>query len=111
MILKNLAPFLVMIALVVGVVVITTASLNYKLKKRIIESGKVNEDNVIDILKWNGSQSMLKWCLLLCFGGLGLIVLEFIPYNAIESPLPYGVESIFLAMGFGIYYLIVRKKN
>jgi hypothetical protein len=112
MILKSIAPFIVMIALLIAVVILTTAILHYKLKKRIAESIPLNERIVEKLFKPDGWQlELLKWCLLLFFGGLGLIVLEFIPFPADQSPLPYGVESIFISIGFGIYYLVVRKQQ
>ncbi|HWK08076.1 MAG TPA: hypothetical protein VNS58_30815 [Puia sp.] len=112
MILKSIAPFIVMIALLIAVVILTTAILNYKLKKRIAESIPLNERIVEKLFKPDGWQlELLKWCLLLFFGGLGLIVLEFIPFPAERSPLPYGVESVFISIGFGIYYLMVRKQR
>jgi len=112
MILKSIAPFVVMIALLIAVVILTTAILNYRLKKRIVQSIPLNEPLVQKLFKPDGWQlEMLKWCLLLFFGGLGLIVLEFIPFPADQSPLPYGVESIFISIGFGIYYLVIRKQQ
>ena len=112
MLLKSIAPFAVMLALIIAVVLLTTATLNYRLKKRISESGPMNEQIIKDLFRPDGWQlDVLKWCLLLFFGGLGLVVLAFIPFRADESPLPYGVESIFISLGFGLYYLIVRKQH
>ena len=101
-----------MIALIVAVVVLTKAILHYRLKQRLAQSGLLNEEMIKHFFRQDGWQvELLKWCLLLFFGGLGLVVLEFIPFRADESPLPYGVESIFLSLGFGIYYVIVRKQH
>ena len=112
MILKSIAPFVVMIALLISVTIITTAILQFKLKKRVTQAIPLNETIVRMLFKTDGWQlAILKWCLLLFFGGLGLIVLGFIPYSAETSPLPYGVESVFLSMGFGIYYWMVRKQK
>ena len=94
-----------------GIVSIINAFLNYKLKRKLIESGQVN-DTSINILgeQEEGKYSALKWGLVILFGGLGLTLLEFIPHN-INSPLPYGLVSSFVAIGFLIYYFLVRKET
>jgi len=51
----------------------------------------------------------LKWGLVILFGGLGLVLLEFIPHN-VNSPFPYGFVTTFIAVGFLIYYFLVRKE-
>ena len=112
MFLKSIAPFAVMIALIVAVVVLTRAILQHRLKQRLAQSGLLNEQMMKDFFRQDGwPLEILKWCLLLFFGGLGLVVLQFVPFRADESPLPYGVESMFLSLGLGIYYFIVRKQQ
>jgi hypothetical protein len=109
---KHIIPFIVMIVLVIAVAIVIINAFNFKLKKRIIESGPI-DDNA---LKFLGSISglnseSLKWGLILLFGGIGLVVVEFLPYKFEDSPLPYGIESIFFAIGFLVYYLLVRAKK
>jgi hypothetical protein len=93
-----------------GVVSIINTFLNYKLKRKLIESGQVN-DTSINILgeQEEGRYSALKWGLVVLFGGLGLVTLEFIPYH-VNSPFPYGWVATFTAIGFLIYYFLVRKE-
>ena len=93
-----------------GTVSIINAFLNYKLKRKLIESGQVN-DTSINILgeQEEGRYSALKWGLVVLFGGLGLVILEFIPHH-VNSPFPYGLVSSFVALGFLIYYFLVRKE-
>ncbi|ACT96662.1 hypothetical protein [Dyadobacter fermentans] len=50
----------------------------------------------------------MKWGILSLFGGMGLVVIEFLPYKISESTLPDGVEAIFLAVGFLVYHYISR---
>jgi len=105
----HLAPFIVMIAILITIASIVIALLNYRLKKRIIEAGRIDENIVARLFKPAGFPfDLLKWGLLLFFGGLGLVVLEFVPYRGDESPLPYGLEAIFIAAGFLVYYFLVR---
>jgi hypothetical protein len=109
---QHIAPFIVMIAILITIAVIITRLLNYRLKKQIINAGRIDENVVDRLFKPSGFPTdLLKWGLLLFFGGLGLVVLEFIPYRGDESPLPYGLEAIFIAAGFLLYYVIVRKEK
>ena len=108
----DISSFLAIIIVFIIIAVVIVSWYNYRLKKRIAESSPLNELIVEKLFKPDGWQlEMLKWCLLLFFGGLGLIALEFIPFPADQSPLPYGVESVFISIGFGIYYLVVRKQQ
>jgi hypothetical protein len=44
-------------------------------------------------------------------GGLGLITIEILPFSATESLIPYGIEAIFLAIGFLAYFFILNSKK
>ncbi|QJD96495.1 hypothetical protein HH214_11720 [Mucilaginibacter robiniae] len=85
--------------------------LYYRLKSRLIKSGLMDAENLklLNQLHGDNKQKSLKWALLLFFGGLGLILLQFIPYT-INNPLPYGIEAIFIALGFFIYYNMAYRK-
>lgn len=93
-----------------GIVSIIRTILSYNLKRKLIESGQVDE-KVVNILgdQEEGRYAALKWGLVILFGGLGLIILEFIPYH-VNSPFPYGWVATFTAVGFLIYYFLVRKE-
>ncbi len=109
---KNLAPFIVMIAVLITIATIIVVLSNYILKRRIIDKGPIDEHalKILDRLTGTGTE-MLKWGILVLFGGIGLVVLEFVPYDANSSPLPYGVEAIFVALGFLLYYYIMERKK
>ncbi|WP_034762381.1 DUF6249 domain-containing protein [Chryseobacterium gregarium] len=108
---KQLAPFIVMIAILIAVCVVIVVLTNYDLKKKILNKENIDDkmfiilNNLTDL----GSE-MLKWGIILLFGGTGLIVLEFIPYNE-NSPLPYGVMTIFVSLGFLSYYFLIRNRK
>lgn len=104
--------FLTPIVLVIIIGVIIIAICNYKLKKRVLEAGPLDEFALkfIGTLSSGGSE-LLKWAIILFFGGLGLIVLEFLPYSMKDSPLPFGVQAIFLAAGCLVYFLISKKNK
>jgi hypothetical protein len=88
------------------------AFLNYRLKKRIIDAGPV-DDNIIKLIPAfpRMNTEMLKWGIILLFAGLGLIVLEFVPYSIETSPLPFGIETVFIAIGFLVYFYMVKNKQ
>jgi len=102
--------------LIVAVIVITIAVViinwyNYRLKKRIIDSGPIDND-AINFLKklTNTGAEQLKWGCVLFMGGLGLVVTHYLSYDN-DSALPYGIEIMFIAAGFLIYYFLVTNKQ
>ncbi|SMC87079.1 hypothetical protein [Pedobacter nyackensis] len=104
--------FLTPIAICIVVAVIIIALYNYRLKKRIIDSGPIDENSLKFLLSLSGIGSeILKWGLVLLFGGIGLILVEFLPYPADESTVPYGVVLVSVATGFLTYYLIMKKQE
>ena len=90
---------------------IIQAILNHRIKVKLINAGHVDENSVkllnnsINTLKFD----TLKWGLILLFGGIGLIILQYIPYND-NSTLPFGVEAVCLALGFLAYYFATRNE-
>lgn len=92
--------------------VIIKYTTDYLLKKKMIEKGYVTEEEQALFKKQSqqvNSYSSLKWGLVILFGGMALVIVEYIPY-AENSPLPFGVFAIFIAVGFLIYYGIVKKE-
>ena len=88
----------------------TKAITDYILKKKMIDKGYVNEDTQA-IFKRHADEnkySALKWGLIILFGGLALIILEYIPTSP-ESPLPYGLLAFSISLGFLIYYFMIKK--
>ena len=85
---------------------------DYILKKKMIEKGFVNDETQA-IFKNHSAENKyesLKWGLLALFGGLSLIIMEYIPVRP-ESPLPYGLFSVFVSVGFLIYFFFVKKES
>lgn len=101
-----------MIGILVTIAFVIKSYLNYKLKKYILENKEL-DDRVMNMLQlFSGFQTdALKWGILLFFAGLGLVTLQFIGYDANDSPVPYGLEMIFLAAGFLCYYFLQRKEK
>jgi len=84
---------------------------NYILKKKMIEKGYVNDDT--QAIFRSGSVpnrfSSLKWGLIALFGGLALILIEYLDVRP-NSPMPYGVVAISLSMAFLIYFYLVKHE-
>ncbi|WP_184548253.1 hypothetical protein [Mucilaginibacter sp. FT3.2] len=107
---KQLMPFIIVIVFFILIAIFILALYNYRLKKRIIDAGPLDETGLkfLQHLSGFGTEAM-KWGIILFTTGLGLIVMQFIPYSAEDSPLPYGVEMVFVAAGFFLYYLFIRN--
>jgi uncharacterized membrane protein len=111
-IVETLGSFIMIISVFAIMAAVITAFLNYRLKKRILDNGPVDENALKLIPAFpRMNTEMLKWGVILLFAGLGLIVLEFIPYNVENSTLPYGIETVFIAIGFLVYFYIVKNKQ
>jgi hypothetical protein len=84
----------------------------YILKKKMIDKGFVNDDTQA-IFKQHSladnKYASLKWGLITFFGGLSLIIMEYVPVSP-ESPLPYGLFAVSVSFGFLIYYFLVKHE-
>jgi amino acid permease len=108
---QHIAFFFAIISVFIVIAWVIISWYNYRLKKRIIDSGPLNEDALSFVKKLSGSGTeALKWGCIAFFAGLGLVVINYIHYDY-NSPLPYGIESMFTAAGFIIYYLLISKKH
>lgn len=111
--LDEIAPFLMIVAVTWLIVLLFIHLFKYRIRKRMIETNLDDENVIKAILDAKGNkereQNVLKWMLLGIFGGLGLVIQEFLPYSMDESMLPYGVVIIFLSIGLLIYYLLIKN--
>jgi len=108
---KQLMPFIVVIIFFALVAIFILALYNYRLKKRIIESGPLDETGLKFLALLSSGSEALKWGVILLFAGMGLVVMEFVPFSAEKSPLPYGLEIVFISVGFLAYYLLLQKNS
>ncbi|TWV90901.1 hypothetical protein [Chitinophaga pinensis] len=111
-IIETLGSFIMIISVFAITASLIVSFLNYRLRRRMLDAGPI-DDNALKLLPTipKTSSDMLKWGIILFFAGLGLIVLEFIPFNVESSPLPYGVETVFIATGFLVYYFLISRTN
>jgi hypothetical protein len=96
-----------------GALVFFTRTLtDYILRKRMIDKGYVNEE-AQSIFKQHAADnkySSLKWGLIVFFGGLSLILMEYIDFDT-RSPFPYGLFAVAVSLGFLLYYFLVKKDS
>lgn len=108
---QHIAFFFAVIAVVITIAWVIISWYNFRLKKRIIDSGPINEEAMGFIKKLGGSGSeALKWGCILFAAGMGLVVANYLPCP-FGSPVPYGVELMFIAAGFLAYYFIAKKQQ
>lgn len=109
---KQLMPFIIIIVFFILIAIFILALYHYRLKKRIIDAGPLDETGLKFLARLSGSgNEAVKWGLLLLSAGIGLVVLEYVPFSAEDSPAPYGIEMIFIGAGFLLYYLFLKKQN
>lgn len=108
---QHIAVFLCLAIVVITIAWVIISWYNFRLKKRIIDSGPINDDAMgfLKNLSGTGSES-LKWGCVVFMGGMGLVLINYIP-NGPDSSLPYGLEAMFIAAGFLIYYILIRKQQ
>lgn len=107
----KLAFFVSVVVIFIIIALVIIAWYNYRLKRRIIDSGPIDHD-AIDFLKklTDTGAEQLKWGCILFMAGLGLVVDHYISYED-ESVLPFGVELMFIAAGFLIYYFFITSRQ
>jgi hypothetical protein len=83
---------------------------DYILKKKMIDKGFVGEDaqSIFKTYKNENRYASLKWGLLFLTGGISFILMEILNVDP-NSPLPYGIFTVSLSLGFLIYYFLVKK--
>jgi hypothetical protein len=104
-----LMPISIMGSFGAAVYLFTKVMTDFSLKKRMIDKGFVNDDTqaIFKQQVTDNKSSSLKWGLIIFFGGLAMIIMEYIPAGP-ESPLPYGVFALSVSVGFLIYYYMSK---
>ena len=105
-----LMPIAVLGTLGLAIVAFVRALTGYFLRRRMIEKGYVSEDAqaIFQMHTDDNKYSSLKWGLIIFFGSLSLILMEFIPVER-DSPLPYGLFAFFISLGFLLYFYLVNR--
>ncbi|MGZ3944046.1 MAG: hypothetical protein ACXVJB_03845 [Mucilaginibacter sp.] len=108
---ERIGALLVVAIVIIVIAVVIISWYNYRLKKRIIDSGPIDNDAINFLKKLiDSGAEQLKWGCVLFMSGLGLVVTHYLSYDE-DSILPYGVEIMFIAAGFLIYYFFITLKQ
>lgn len=101
-----------------GIITLVKTITEYKLKRRLIDKAEVNEgfsaaleESIKSISRKveQTSYPTLKWGLVFLSVGTGLISLNYLEYD-FRSTLPFGIISACAALGFLIYYFLMKKE-
>lgn len=109
---RLLAVFVIM-TIFGGTALIVYIISSFRLRTKILRAGKLDlTPEQIKALYKNVSmtaEAPLKWGLILFSGGLGLVLIDFLNAD-LHSTLPWGIEVIFVSMGFLTYYALTKNK-
>lgn len=112
--------FVVLGTILYGIVSIIKSITDFKLKKRLIEKAEVNEgfstalsESIKSLSDQRGQDKYpaLKWGLVCFFIGIGLVSVEYFEFDYYRSPLPYGITLASAALGFLLYFFLVRNEE
>lgn len=105
-----LLPIAVLGSFSLGAVFFTKTLTDYFLRRKMVEKGYVNEENkhLLEKLNSNNKYSNLKWGLIVLSGGIGLVIINYLPYQR-DSTLPFGVFAICVSIGFLAYFLMAKN--
>ncbi|MEQ9468314.1 MAG: DUF6249 domain-containing protein [Ekhidna sp.] len=105
----DLVPVIGIISVFGSIILFVSTLTNYSLKKRLIEKDMVNPETANLFSKQDSKHSALKWGLIVLFGGLGLIIIDAMGLDG-DDAMPYGIEAVCIAVGFLIYYAMMKKE-
>lgn len=109
---KTMQDVFITIAVFSGIYFILKLIADYLLRRKIIKAGHIDKAGILSPVPEGeevNKYPSLKWGLVALMAGLGLIVIEMTcGTNEFEhSVLPFGIELVFIASGFLIYFLIM----
>ena len=94
---------------------------DFLLKRKIIKAGHIEKAGILDPVTAVSEENRfptLKWGLVSLMAGLGLVLIELMSRGGqiswvkeYNSLLPIGIELVFIAAGFLIYFFIVNTKK
>lgn len=107
----NLTPVFVLSAIFGGWALIFHVILSHRLKKKMLDVGKLELDPELmkTMLGQNESSiSSLKWGIIGLFSGVGLLIIHLL--SDLDAPaLFFAIEAISASLGFITYFLLYRK--
>ena len=105
----ELVPIIAIISVFGSVILFVSTLTNYSLKKKLIDKDMVNPETANLFKKNDSKHGALKWGLIVLFAGIGLIIIDAMGLDG-DDPMPYGIVAVCVALGFLIYYGIVKRE-
>ncbi|MEI7980344.1 MAG: hypothetical protein WCI71_01735 [Bacteroidota bacterium] len=94
---------------------------DFLLKRKIIKAGHLDHAGILEPVKQDQEENRfptLKWGLVALMSGIGMIVIELLSWGDtfkwvkdFRSVMPVGIELVFIASGFLIYFFIVNGRK
>jgi hypothetical protein len=94
---------------------------DFLLKRKIIKDGHIDHAGILEPIRQNQEENRfptLKWGLVALMAGAGMIVIELLSWGDTfkwvkdyRSVMPIGIELVFIAAGFLIYFFIVTGRK
>jgi hypothetical protein len=94
---------------------------DFLLKRKIIKAGHIEKAGILDPVSAVSEENRyppLNWGLVSLFAGAGLVLIELLSRGGqiewvkeYNSLLPIGIELVFIAAGFLIYFFIVNSRK
>ncbi len=111
---NNVFPIFVVAIIFCGPALIIYIVSSFRLRNRILDAGKLDLDpgqirGLFRRIEFSKT-TPLKWGLILLCGGIGLIIISYVSYDA-TSTLPWGIEVVTLSIGSLLYYFILKSKE
>ncbi|WP_420575226.1 DUF6249 domain-containing protein [Ekhidna sp.] len=106
---NDLVPIIAIISVFGSVILFVSTLTNYSLKRKLIDKDMVNAETANLFTKKDNKHNALKWGLIVLFGGLGLIIIDAMGLDG-DDAMPYGIEAVSIAVGFLIYYAMMKKE-
>lgn len=103
-----------------GIYMLLKALTDFLLRRKIVKAGHIDKAGILDPIV-NGETSKyptLKWGLVTLFAGAGMILIQILTRTGrldwnqgADAFLPLGIELVFIAAGFLLYFFIVTSKK
>jgi len=92
---------------------------DYLLRRKIVRSGHVDKAGILEDVEGETRRyPTLKWGLVTLFAGAGMILIQILSRvgrlnwdQGTDAFLPVGIELVFIAAGFLLYFFIVTSKK
>jgi hypothetical protein len=94
---------------------------DFLLKRKLIKGGHIDQAGILDPVRTSneeGRYPTLKWGLVALFAGAGLILIESLSWGGTfkwvkdyNSLMPFGIELVFIAVGFLVYFALISRKK